>query len=206
MNNIELLGHSGIKLKGEKNIYIDPYKLEKWTNDADYIFITHSHYDHFSPDDILKLKNNDTTIIVPLDLKDEASKLEVKNILVVEPNNNYEIGEITFSTVVSYNILKAFHPKKNKWVGYIIKLNNTNYYIAGDTDFTNELKNIKCDVAFVPVGGTYTMDYVEAGELINTIKPKLAIPIHYGSIVGTREDAIKFKELIKKDIECEVIL
>ena len=100
---------------------------------------------------------------------------------------------------------KCFHSKSNNWVGYIIDINNTKYYIAGDTDITDESKDVKCDVAFLPVGGTYTMDYREAATLANIIKPKIVVPIHYGYLVGTKEDALNFKKLLDKSIICEFI-
>lgn len=206
MNNIELLGHSGIKIIGEINIYADPYNVKNPVSDADYIFITHSHYDHYSPEDIAKLKKENTVIVVPSDLANEVTKSGFKNVIEVVPNSEYKLGNITFLTVNSYNISKQFHPKENNWVGYIIKINNTRYYIAGDTDFVDEMKEVKCDVAFVPVGGTYTMNYKEAADLVNEIKPKVTIPIHYGSIVGTKEDAEEFRKLINEDIKCEIMM
>lgn len=207
MENIKWLGHSTVKLLGEKIIYIDPFRIQENYNDADIIFITHSHYDHFSEEDIKKCINDNTTIVVTNDLYDKTLSLgfKVKNIISVMPNNNYEIENITFSTVPAYNINKQFHPKSNNWVGYIINTNNTSYYIAGDTDITDEAKQVKCDIAFLPVGGTYTMTYSEASQLANIIEPKLVIPIHYGSIVGTKEDALKFKENIKASIRCEIL-
>lgn len=208
MNNIELLGHSGIKISGEKIIYIDPYKVKNPVNDADYIFITHSHYDHYSPEDILKIKKDNSIIIATTELKEEILNIgfDIKNILLVKPENEYELDTIKFSTVFSYNISKNFHPKGNEWVGYIIDINNTKYYIAGDTDFTDEIKNVKCDVAFVPVGGTYTMDYKEAAKLVNTIKPDIVFPIHYGSIVGSREDAENFSKMLNTGIKFKIML
>jgi len=208
MDNIELLGHSGVKIIGEKIIYIDPYKLVNTINDADYIFITHNHYDHYSPEDILKLKKDDTFIVAPEDLRNDILNLgfEVKNVVLVKPNNSYNLEKINFLTVVSYNNSKAFHPRKNEWVGYIINYNDKSYYVVGDSDFVEELKNVKCTVAFVPVGGTYTMDYKEAADLVNTIKPQLAIPIHYGSIVGTKEDAKRFCELVDNNIKCKIMM
>lgn len=206
MNTIKLLGHSGIKITGEANIYVDPYKVKNAKNDADYIFITHSHYDHYSPEDIIKLKKENTVIVVPSDLISEVTKLGFKNVIEVVPNSEYKLGNISFLTVNSYNISKPFHPEENNWVGYIINIDNTRYYIAGDTDFVDELKKVKCDVAFVPVGGTYTMNYNEAAILVNEIKPKVTIPIHYGSIVGTKEDAVEFKKLINENIKCEIMM
>ena len=108
------------------------------------------------------------------------------------------IEEIEVETVPAYNINKPFHPKSNEWVGYIVKLDNIKYYIAGDTDITEENQKVKCDVAFVPVGGTYTMDYKQAAKLINTIKPEVAVPIHYGSVVGTKQDAENFVGLLEE--------
>ena len=128
------------------------------------------------------------------------------NIIKVLPNNNYTIDNIKFTTIPSYNINKNFHPLDNNWVGYLIEIDNIKYYIPGDTDLTNESKNVECDILFVPIGGTYTMNYKEASILTNTIKPKIVIPIHYGSIVGNKKDADKFKELVDKDIDCRIMI
>lgn len=192
--NYNWLGHSTVKIEGEKNIYIDPYSIKENYNDADYIFITHSHYDHFSKEDIKKCMNKETKIIVTEDIYIDALNLGFKeeDIITVLPNKEYELENLSFATIPSYNINKKFHPKENNWVGYIIKTNGLTYYIAGDTDETEEAKKVKCDIAFLPVGGTYTMDYKEAADLANIIQPKKAIPIHYGMIVGTKEDAIRF--------------
>jgi len=194
--NIELLGHASIKID---EIYFDPFGLNQNYNDAEYIFITHSHYDHFSEEDILKVKADNTTIIITNDLYEKTLSLGFSEdkIIVVEPNKSYKINDLEFTTIPSYNINKPFHPKENNWVGYIINYNNKIYYIPGDTDITEENKKVKCDIAFIPVGGTYTTDYKEGAELANIIKPQVAIPIHYGSIVGTKEDGEKFKKLLK---------
>ena len=203
LEGIELLGHSSIKIKKlNKIIYIDPFNIKNSLNDANYIFITHNHYDHFSENDIKKVKNNETIIIVTEDLYTNTLKLGFSkmNIITVKPNETYQVEKIKFSTIPAYNTNKKFHPKENEWVGYIIELEENKYYIAGDTDITTENKNVKCDVAFVPVGGTYTMDFKEAATLINQIKPKIAVPIHYGSIVGTKQDAIDFVKLLNPNI------
>ena len=194
LENIEVLYHSSIRINKEKIIYIDPFKINKNYNDADIIFITHDHYDHYSEEDIDKVINENTTIIIPDELLTKLLRKGInKNaIITVEPNKNYMVQGIKFETISAYNTNKTFHPKENGWVGYIIIINGIRYYIAGDTDITEENKQVKCDVAFVPVGGTYTMDFKEAASLINEIKPKIAIPIHYGSIVGTEQDAIDF--------------
>ena len=204
IDNIKWLGHSTIKIIGNNIIYIDPYNIEENYNDADIIFVTHAHYDHYSPDDILKCKKNTTIIVITEDLYEQTINIGFpeENILKVLPNNNYTINNININTIPAYNTNKSFHPKHNNWVGYIITIDNINYYIAGDTDITEESKRVKCDIAFLPIGGTFTMDAIEASSLANTIEPKVVIPIHYGSIVGTREDLLVFKSNLNSNIKC----
>lgn len=209
LKGIECLGHSTIKInKNNKIIYIDPYNISDGINDADYIFITHNHYDHFSEENIKKVKNNETIIIITEDLYTNTLKLGFNgmNIITVKPNENYQVEGIKFSTIPAYNTNKTFHPKENNWVGYIIELEGSKYYIAGDTDITDENKKVKCDVAFLPVGGTYTMDFKEAAHLINEIKPKITVPIHYGSIVGTNQDATDFVKLLHPNIKGIILI
>lgn len=208
LENIEVLYHSSIKICKGKVIYIDPYKIDKNYNDADIIFITHDHYDHYSEEDINKVKKLQTVIIAPKQLLNKLLKngFNQDYIITVNPNEENMVEGIKFKTLPAYNINKQFHPKENGWLGYIIEIEGVRYYIAGDTDITEENKKVKCDVAFVPVGGTYTMDYKEAANLINEIKPKIAVPIHYGSIVGTKKDAISFMKLLNEDIECKILM
>ena len=202
---IEINTQSSIKID---NIYFDPYLIKEEKHDAKIIFITHSHYDHFSPEDILKVKNKDTKIIVTKDLYEKTIELgfEKTKIYLVEPNMEYKINDIEVKTIPAYNINKKFHPKENNWVGYILSINNVSYYIAGDTDITEENKMVECDIALIPIGGTYTITYEEAASLINIIKPKKVIPTHYAEIVGEKEDAEKFKKLIDSSIECEILI
>lgn len=206
LEGIKVLCHSSIKFDKGQVIYFDPYKINENYNDADVIFVTHSHYDHFSEEDILKVKKETTKIVVPEDLYDRSTELgfDERDILVVKPNEEYIVNNIKFKTIPSYNINKNFHPKSNNWVGYIITIDNVSYYIAGDTDITEENKKVKCDVAFVPIGGTYTMTAEEAANLVNEIKPKIAVPIHYGLIVGAKEDEEVFKSLVNENINVEV--
>lgn len=208
LENIKVLCHSSIKMNKEKVIYIDPFKIDGNYNDADIIFITHDHYDHYSEEDIDKVKKDDTVIIVPEELLAKALRNGFKQdyIMTVKPNKKYMVEGIKFETIPAYNINKQFHPKENEWVAYIIEIKGIKYYIAGDTDITEENKKVKCDVAFVPVGGIYTMDFKEAAQLINEIKPKIAVPIHYGSVVGTKQDAIDFSKLLHSEIECTILM
>ena len=208
LENITVLCHSSIKINKEKVIYIDPFKIDRNYKDADIIFITHDHYDHYSEDDIDKVRKNNTVIVAPEGL---MTKLLEKGflkdyIITVQPDKEYIVEGIKFKTVLAYNINKQFHPKENGWVGYIIEIRDIRYYIAGDTDVTAENKKVKCDVAFVPVGGKYTMDFKEASSLINEIKPKIAVPIHYGSIVGTNQDAIDFINLLHPTIKGIILM
>lgn len=208
LEDITVLCHSSIKINKEKVIYIDPFKIDQNYNDADIIFITHDHYDHYSEEDIDKVKKDNTVIVAPESLLTKLIRKGVKqdNIIIVDVDEKDAVDEVRFETVPAYNINKQFHPKENGWVGYIIEIKDVKYYIAGDTDITEENKKIKCDVAFVPVGGIYTMNSKEAAELVNLIKPKIAVPIHYGSVVGTRQDAIEFSNLLNTEIECKILM
>lgn len=209
---LEILCHSSIKFTLEDNtkIYVDPFGVEDNKNlkAADIIFITHDHFDHFSEEDINKIRKEDTKIVVPASTYKKAISINFKeeNIITVEPNKEYIVQNISFKAVPAYNVNKQFHPKENGWVGYILDIESKKYYIAGDTDITEDNKKVLCDVALVPVGGTYTMTGKEAAELVNIIKPGLAIPTHYGKIVGTKQDAIDFKNNLNEDVKCEIIL
>ena len=208
LEGIEVLYHSSIKIKKETIIYFDPFKIDREYHDADIIFITHNHYDHYSEEDINKIRKENTKIVAPLDLLDNLLTLGFTkdNVTLVKPNENHNVKGLTFKTVPAYNTNKSFHPKEKNWVGYLLDYNGITYYIAGDTDITEENRQVKCDVAFVPIGGTYTMNYKEASELINEIKPKIAVPTHYASIVGKKEDGIKFAKLLDSEIECKIYI
>ena len=208
LENIEVLYHSSIRIIKNKVIYIDPFKIDKSYNDADIVFITHDHFDHYSEEDIDKVINENTTIIIPEELltKILGKGINKNAVITVESNKEYMVQGIKFETIPAYNTNKTFHPKENDWVGYIITLDGIRYYIAGDTDITEENRKVKCDVAFVPVGGTYTMDFKEAAQLINEIQPKIAVPIHYGSVVGTKQDATDFIKLLHSSIKGIILM
>ena len=195
----EVIHHASIKFTGNKIIYFDPYKIEDELHDADYIFITHDHYDHYDLDSINNIRKATTKIIVPKCLENED------NYLVVEPNKEYKVDDLYFKTISSYNTNKSFHPKEKEYVGYNILLDDKYYYIMGDTDRTPEAENVKADVCFIPIGGVYTMDVYEAIDYINDTKPTKAIPIHYGLIVGDKSLSNTFKENIK-DVKIELFI
>ena len=202
LENISMNCHSSIKIKKDKTIYIDPYRIADNCNDADFVFITHSHYDHFSIEDITKIKKKDTIFITVAETETELKQIgiPVEQIIIVEPNKEYKIKGLEFKTVPAYNTNKIFHPKENNWVGYIIEIDLVEYYIAGDTDVIKEQENIRCDVAFLPIGGTYTMDAKEAAILANNIDARIVVPIHYGEIVGTKKDLEEFIKDTKKKV------
>ena len=197
---IEVLQHASVKLSGDKIIYIDPYNIHNKINDADYIFITHDHYDHFDMETINNIRKDTTKLIVPKCLEGNGEDL------VVEPGCEYSIDAIKFQTIPSYNIGKGFHPKNKEYVGYNILLEDEYYYIMGDTDRTPEADNVKTDVCFVPIGGVYTMDVNEAVDYINYLNPKVAVPIHYGKIVGDISLGEEFKGKVSKDIEVKLLI
>ena len=204
IDNITINTQSSIRIDLDKIIYFDPFEIKEKVNDADIIFITHDHYDHFDINSINNIKNDNTIVVAPKSIKDSINKLSFKECIFLNPDEEKIIDGIKIQTVRAYNIGKTFHLKSNSWLGYIIEYNNIKYYIAGDTDITEDNKQLKCDVAFLPCGGKFTMDYKEAAELAKIINPKVVIPIHYGSIVGTPEDGAYLKDSLK-DTSIEVI-
>ena len=209
LENIKLIAQSAIRIENSegKVIYFDPFKItDEFNNDADYIFITHSHYDHFSKEDIKKIKKDNTKIVVTKDITRELENMGFNNILSVDPNKEYKIDDINFKTIPAYNIDKTFHKKEYNWVGYIVNINNEVIYVAGDTDNTVEAREVTCDIAFVPIGGTYTMNVEEAAELIKTINPKVVVPTHYETIVGSIKDAYDFQNKLKNNIEVKILM
>ncbi|MBS3131927.1 MBL fold metallo-hydrolase [Candidatus Woesearchaeota archaeon] len=198
MVEVKRLGHASFRIDGSKTIYIDPWKLSNPVK-ADIILISHSHFDHFSKEDVNKIKKDDTVIIAA---RDAAKEFEVAKELV--PGQKIEIGKIVVEAVPAYNIGKEFHKKESGWLGFIINIDGKRIYYAGDTDCTPEMEKIKSiDIALMPVSGTYLMTAEEAAKAVKKINPKKAIPYHYGDVVGTLDDAVRFKELCSCDVEIQ---
>ncbi|RMF30195.1 MAG: MBL fold metallo-hydrolase [Candidatus Nitrosothermus koennekii] len=204
---IRWLGHDTFEISNGKKIVIDPYKLSK-EHRADILLITHEHFDHLSKEDIEKVRDENTVVVAPKQCEQDLKSMNFKEVMIVKPNDKVQVEGISIEAVPAYNTNKInpstnkpFHPKEDGKVGYIVTINGVRIYHAGDTDAIEEMKSIDTDIALLPVSGTYVMTVEEAAEAVKMIKPKLAIPMHYGAIVGSIEDANKFKQLVS---ECEV--
>jgi L-ascorbate metabolism protein UlaG (beta-lactamase superfamily) len=202
---ISWLGHDGFKIKNAKTVYVDPYEI-KGGEEADILLISHNHEDHCSPEDVKKIVSEKTTIITTAESKRKLSKTKAKEILVAKPGQKLLIDDVSVEMVPAYNVNKfrspghPFHPKENEMLGFIVTMNGVRIYHAGDTDLIPEMERFNVDVACLPVSGTYVMTAEEAVESTRHIKLKVAIPMHYGSIVGDDRDAERFKTLAS----CEV--
>ena len=201
LENISWLGHDGFMIKGAgKTIIIDPYQLNH-AEPADIILVSHSHYDHCSPEDIDKIQTDSSIIITE---PESASKLS-GDVRVVKPGDTQKLGEITVEAVAAYNTNKKFHPKKKNWLGFIVTIEGCRVYHAGDTDLIDEMAGIDADIALLPVSGTYVMTAEEAVEAAKRIGPKVAIPMHYDSLVGTKDDAKIFADALEDTCEVRVL-
>jgi L-ascorbate metabolism protein UlaG (beta-lactamase superfamily) len=199
-NNIFWLGHDSFRIEAEKTIYIDPYQISSGPK-ADLILITHEHFDHCSPEDVSKIQHSGTVIVTE---KDSAKKLS-GDVRVIAPGESVSLDDVTVVGVPSYNTDKDFHPKTNAWLGFIVEVEGVRIYHAGDADFIPEMKDFEVDIALLPVSGTYVMSADQAVEAALAIQPKLAIPMHYGAIVGDEGDALNFKKALEGKIEVLIL-
>ena len=212
LSGITVNKQSSIRIAGSKILYFDAFEIQEERHDADYIFVTHEHYDHFDSASISKVMKDDSVIIAPESMKKKLLKeLQVKenNCVFCMPGTTFELDHIVVETVPAYNNLKPFHTKGSKWVGYIVIMDEKKYYVAGDTDANEDVKKVSCDIALIPIGGHYTMDKKQAAELIIEMKPQAVIPTHYGDVVGKLTDGTDFKELVNfadKEIQVEIKL
>jgi L-ascorbate metabolism protein UlaG (beta-lactamase superfamily) len=204
--NFARIAHDTFRIAGSKVIYTDPFKVEK-SDEADIILISHEHFDHLSLEDLNKVAAPGTTIVASSLCKSGLKDVKVKEKLFLDPGGKSTVGKVEIEAVPAYNVNKfrepgkAFHPKGEPRVGFVFTLDGTTVYFAGDTDFIPEMRSIKCDIALLPVSGTYVMTAEEAAEAATTLNPKSAVPMHYAAIVGGDDDARKLKSLVKN---CQV--
>ena len=197
---IAWLGHDGFRIDTTKTIYFDPYQITAGPK-ADLILISHDHFDHCSPEDIEKIQGSQTVIVTE---KDSARKLE-GDVRIMKPGDLLTVDDIGIQAVPSYNTDKDFHPRENNWLGFIVDMEGVKVYHAGDCDFIPEMKDLEVDIAFLPVSGTYVMTADQAVQAALAINPKLAIPMHYGTIVGDVQDALDFKKALEGKIDVLVL-
>ena len=194
---------SSIRIEAGKVIRFDPYRINGAPHDADLVFLTHDHYDHFSPADLQLVMKRETVIVAPESMRSALRKAGFPDFTALQAGEVSEVSGVSVEAVASYNLNKPFHPKENGWLGYVITVDGQRVYVAGDTDATPEAAAVCCDIALLPIGGTYPMDACVAAELVKSIHPKRVIPTHYGSIVGNPEDGRRFAEAV--GIEAQVV-
>jgi L-ascorbate metabolism protein UlaG (beta-lactamase superfamily) len=194
------LGHDAFRIEGSKTIYFDPYGLSGGPK-ADIILISHDHFDHCSPEDVAKIQGKNTVIVTE---ENSAKKLS-GDVRIIKPGDALDLEGTKVTGVPSYNTDKDFHPRKNSWLGFIVELEGVKIYHAGDTDFIPEMKDFQVDIALIPVSGTYVMNADQAVKAVLAINPRLAIPMHYGAIVGDEKDARHFKEKLEGKVEVRIL-
>lgn len=200
-DHISINTQSSIRIEGSKILYFDPFERTESAHDADYIFLTHDHFDHFDKESLKNVAKKDSVIVVPTRMEKQVREIfPAEKIITMEVRTVKEIDGLEVKAVPAYNRMKPFHLKKNGWLGYVVTMDGVRYYAAGDTDDLQELREVSCDVAFVPIGGKFTMNAKEAAGIVNAIRPAAVIPIHYGSIVGKRTDADELRKYTDPDI------
>lgn len=188
---------AALKWKGGITVHIDPWGIPEGEEKADLVLITHAHFDHYNPDDFTKVIKDGSIIVAPEDVARDC--LQSGDVRAIKPGQTIEAAGLQIHAIPAYNVAQErleMHPRENNWVGYVVELAGTMTYVAGDTDHIPEMADLKTDLAFVPVGGTYTMDVSEAAGAIKEIRPKLAVPYHFGFMVGTRSDGEDFVRAI----------
>lgn len=191
LDKITWLGHAAFRIAASQTIYIDPFELAGDPEPADVIFITHEHHDHCSPEDVAKIQREDTVIVAPENCRGKLRG----DVRFVAAGDDIALEGMTIEVLPAYNVNKAFHPREAGGVGYIITVNESRIYHAGDSDPIPEMEGLDADIAMLPVSGVYVATAEEAVEAANKINADVVIPMHYGSIVGSRRDAERFQEL-----------
>ena len=200
-------GHDSFSVIGNVTIMVDPFKMAK-KEKADLVLISHNHFDHLSVGDLKNISTKGTSIVAAKECIEMINGFDFKEKIGISPGEEKTVRGIKIKSIPAYNITKInpdtkkpFHPKEDNKVGFLFELNGITIYYAGDTDLIPEMSDLKPDIALLPVSGTYVMTAQEAAKAVEKIKPKIAIPMHYGVIVGSEKDAHEFKQLVKS---CEV--
>ncbi len=204
VENIHWLGHDSFRIDGSRTVYVDPWKISRPTPSADVILVTHDHYDHLSPDDIAALAMSSTVVVGPVAVTEQLPDFQA---MTVSPGDTVSAGGVTVTAVPAYNIDKfkapdqVFHPREAGYVGFVIELDGRRIYHAGDTDAIPEMRDVVCDVALLPVSGTYVMTADEAARACQMIRAEVIVPMHYGDIVGSDADAKQLSRLCGAAVE-----
>lgn len=195
-----LISHSALKIQAPTGytLYVDPYELSDAPHDADAVLVTHEHFDHFSPEDIAKIAKEGTLLVAPASVVDAIEKSGMTVDKAVVAGDAFTLApDVSVEVVAAYNVLRPFHTQDKAYVGYVVEAGGIRYFHMGDTDLNPDNEQVSCDVLFIPVGGTYTMDAEEAVTCTLAIHPKVAVPMHYGTAVGTPEDGPRFASLLQ---------
>jgi L-ascorbate metabolism protein UlaG (beta-lactamase superfamily) len=201
LRGIAWLGHASFRISNGTVIYIDPWKLAGGPQ-ADVILITHNHHDHLSPEDIARIAGPETRIVCPPVC---VGELPGRNVRAVQPGDDVQLGDVSVHVVAAYNTDKPNHPHSAGHVGYVITTAGRSIYHAGDTDVIPEMKAIECDVALLPMGGTYTMNAEQAAEAAAMIHPQIVVPMHWGRLVGSEEDVRRLEALMPEGVQLAVM-
>jgi L-ascorbate metabolism protein UlaG (beta-lactamase superfamily) len=207
MEKLHWLGHASFRIDGSRTVYIDPWKLPRGAKQADVILVTHEHFDHFSKDDIASISGSETVIVTNAQVAAEVKKAKIpcSQVIALAPGGSCDARGVGIQAVPSYNINKEFHPKKAVNLGFIVTIDGTVIYHAGDTDHIPEMDSYRCDIALLPVSGTYVMTADEAARAAAAMHPKVAVPMHYGDIVGSDADAKAFADLLRGNVEVRIL-
>ena len=210
LENVRVFTQSAIRIEGAGGtvVYFDPFALTdaEATHDADYVLITHAHYDHLSPEDYARVAGEKTVVVAPASMADDVVGLGAAATHLMGAGEKIELPGLSVEAVGAYNVEPerlAMHPRENGWLGYVVTLDGepTRYYVSGDTDQNADNETVSCDVALVPIGGTYTCDPRQAAAFVNALRPRAAVPTHYGSIVGTYANFDAFAAAVDPAIE-----
>lgn len=200
LDRIRWYGHDTFRIDVGTVIYTDPFKV-RHDDTADIILVSHEHFDHCSPEDIQKLSGPNTVVVAPRQCSDKLSG----DVVYVQPGSVTNVDGVQISAVPAYNVNKAFHPKDKGGVGFVVSSKGVRVYFAGDTDRIPEMKELDVDIALLPVSGTYVMDVEEAVGAVEDMRPRYVIPMHYGSIVGLKDDGLRFEKLVRGKAEVKVL-